>query len=73
MKEIVKLFSRNVREYCHQNELSAQDLSKSTAINIEIIEAIWEGKHDPDLEQVGKIAAALNIAPHLLLMDAMQK
>lgn len=66
---IVKVFSKNVRKYRIQKGLSQEDLADKAGLHRTYISAIECERRSIALENVQKIANALEIQTHMLFIE----
>jgi transcriptional regulator with XRE-family HTH domain len=67
--ELQAIFSENMKKYRKQAKLTQEKLAELCETDHRYIGQIETGRRCPSLEYVGKIAAALNIAPYRLFYD----
>lgn len=67
MKDICKTFGQKVRTYCDAKGITQDELAERTQIDPEIIQAIFDGKHDASLKEVEAIAKVLEVLPFHLI------
>ena len=67
--EILPIFARNLKKYRKSARLTQEKLAELCDTDFRYIGQIETGRRCPSLEFIGKIAAALNIAPYLLFYD----
>src|SRR5215471_14927722 len=67
--ELQTVFAENMKKYRKQAKLTQEKLAELCDTDHRYIGQIETGRRCPSLEYVGKIAAALNIAPYRLFYD----
>jgi transcriptional regulator with XRE-family HTH domain len=67
--EIQVVFAENMKKYRKQAKMTQEKLAELCNTDYRYIGQIETGRRYPSLEFIGKIAAALNIAPYLLFYD----
>jgi len=67
--ELQAVFAENMKKYRKQAKLTQERLAELCDTDHRYIGQIETGRRCPSLEYVGKIAAALNIAPYRLFYD----
>jgi transcriptional regulator with XRE-family HTH domain len=67
--EIQVVFAKNMKKYRKQAKITQEKLAELCNTDHRYIGQIETGHRCPSLEFVGKIAAALNIAPYRLFYD----
>ncbi|MDR2730420.1 MAG: helix-turn-helix domain-containing protein [Treponema sp.] len=67
--EILFVFSENMKKYRKKANLTQEKLAELCNTDYRYIGQIETGRRCPSLEFIGRIAAALNIAPYLLFYD----
>lgn len=67
MATIYKKFGEKVRKYRKQQELSQEKLAEMAKIDPKSIIEIENGKRNPTLKTIKKIASALKVKPKTLL------
>ena len=67
--EIQAVFAENMKKYRKQAKLTQEKLAELCDTDYRYIGQIETGRRCPSLEYIGKIAAALNIAPYRLFYD----
>jgi transcriptional regulator with XRE-family HTH domain len=67
--EIQSVFAENMKKYRKQAKITQEKLAELCNTDHRYIGQIETGRRCPSLEFIGKIAAALNIAPYLLFYD----
>jgi transcriptional regulator with XRE-family HTH domain len=67
--EIQAVFAKNMRKYRKLEKITQEKLAELCNTDHRYIGQIETGRRCPSLEFIGKIAAALNIAPYLLFYD----
>jgi transcriptional regulator with XRE-family HTH domain len=67
--EIQAVFAENMKEYRKLKKITQEKLAELCNTDHRYIGQIETGRRCPSLEFIGKIAAALNIAPYLLFYD----
>jgi transcriptional regulator with XRE-family HTH domain len=67
--ELQAVFTENMKKYRKQAKLTQEKLAELCDTDHRYIGQIETGRRCPSLEYVGKIAAALNIAPYRLFYD----
>jgi len=67
--EIQAIFTENMKKYRKQAKLTQEKLAELCNTDHRYIGQIETGRRCPSLEYIGKIAAALNIAPYRLFYD----
>ncbi|MDR1836895.1 MAG: helix-turn-helix domain-containing protein [Treponema sp.] len=67
--EIQAIFTENMKKYRKQAKLTQEKLAELCDTDYRYIGQIETGRRCPSLEYIGKIAAALNIAPYRLFYD----
>lgn len=67
--DIVKVFSRNVKKYRLQNGLSQELLAEKSGLHRTYISAIECGRRSIALENIQRIANALEIETYLLFVE----
>jgi transcriptional regulator with XRE-family HTH domain len=67
--EIQTVFMRNLKKYRKQAKLTQEGLAELCDTDFRYIGQIETGRRCPSLEFVGKIAAALNVAPYWLFYE----
>jgi len=67
--EIQAVFAENMKKYRKQAKITQEKLAELCNTDYRYIGQIETGRRYPSLEFIGKIAAALNIAPYLLFYD----
>lgn len=66
---IVKVFASNLKKYRTQKGLSQETFAEMAGLHRTYISAIERGKRSIALENIQKIANALNIDTYLLFVD----
>jgi transcriptional regulator with XRE-family HTH domain len=67
--EIQAVFAGNMKKYRKQAKITQEKLAELCNTDHRYIGQIETGRRCPSLEFIGRIAAALNIAPYLLFYD----
>ena len=67
--DVLKVFATNLRKYRNQLGLSQELFAEKAGLHRTYISAVERGKRSIALENVQKIANALNIDTHLLFID----
>ena len=67
--DIVRIFSDNVRKYRLQKGLSQEILAEKAGLHRTYISAVECGRRSIALENIQRIANALEIEPYLLFME----
>jgi Helix-turn-helix. len=67
--DIVKVFAYNLKKYRTQKKLSQESFAEMAGLHRTYISAIEREKRSIALENVQKIANALNIETYLLFLD----
>ncbi|WP_101696230.1 helix-turn-helix domain-containing protein [Clostridium minihomine] len=67
--DIVKVFANNVKKYRTERGLSQEAFAEKAGLHRTYISAIEREKRSIDLDNVQKIADALNIDTYLLFID----
>ena len=67
--EIQAVFAENMKKYRKQAKITQEKLAELCNTDHRYIGQIETGRRCPSLEFIGKIAAALNVAPYLLFYD----
>ena len=67
--EILSIFKHNLRKYRKRAKLTQEKLAELCDTDFRYIGQIETGRRCPSLEFIGRIAAALNIAPYQLFYD----
>jgi len=67
--EIQAVFAGNMKKYRKLAKITQEKLAELCNTDYRYIGQIETGRRYPSLEFIGKIAAALNIAPYLLFYD----
>ena len=67
--EIQVVLAENMKKYRKQAKITQEKLAELCNTDYRYIGQIETGRRYPSLEFIGKIAAALNIAPYLLFYD----
>jgi len=67
--EIQAVFAENMKKYRKQAKITQEKLAELCNTDYRYIGQIETGRRYPSLEFIGKIAAALNIAPYRLFYD----
>jgi len=67
--EIQAVFAENMKKYRKQAKITQEKLAELCNTDYRYIGQIETGRRYPSLEFIGKIAAALKIAPYLLFYD----
>jgi transcriptional regulator with XRE-family HTH domain len=67
--EIQAVFAGNMKKYRKLAKITQEKLAELCNTDYRYIGQIETGRRCPSLEFIGKIAAALNIAPYLLFYD----
>ena len=67
--DIQVVFAGNMRKYRKLAKITQEKLAELCNTDYRYIGQIETGRRYPSLEFIGKIAAALNIAPYLLFYD----
>ena len=67
--EIQAIFAENMKKYRKQAKITQEKLAELCNTDHRYIGQIETGHHCPSFKFIGKIAAALNIAPYRLFYD----
>jgi transcriptional regulator with XRE-family HTH domain len=67
--EIQAVFAGNMKKYRKLAKITQEKLAELCSTDYRYIGQIETGRRCPSLEFIGKIAAALNVAPYLLFYD----
>jgi len=67
--DIQAIFAGNMKKYRKLAKITQEKLAELCNTDYRYIGQIETGRRYPSLEFIGKIAAALNIAPYLLFID----
>lgn len=67
--DIQAVFAENMKKYRKHAKMTQEKLAELCDTDFRYIGQLETGRRCPSLEYVGKIAAALNIAPHHLFYD----
>jgi transcriptional regulator with XRE-family HTH domain len=67
--EIQAVFAGNMKKYRKQAKITQEELAELCNTDHRYIGQIETGRRCPSLEFIGKIAAALNVAPYRLFYD----
>lgn len=62
-----EIFSKNLAYYRHKKNFSQQQLANKVSLHRTYISGIEQGKRNPSLKQIDKIAEALGIEPWKML------
>ena len=69
--EVLKVFSHNVRMYRNRLGLSQEAIAFRTGLHRTYISAVERGKRSISLDNIQKIADALEIETYLLFVDSV--
>lgn len=69
MMDIIKIFGTNVKLYRQRQNISQEKLAEKSGLHRTYISDIERFKRSISLENIQKIAIALNLKPHVLLME----
>lgn len=67
--DIIKIFASNLKKYRHQKGLSQESLAEKSGLHRTYISAIERCKRSISLENIQKIASALEIEAYILFVD----
>ena len=71
--DVLKVFSGNLRKYRNNLGLSQESFAEKAGLHRTYISAIERGKRSIALDNVQKIADALEIDTYLLFMDDLER
>lgn len=66
--DVVQLLGENVRRYRKLRGLTQEQLALDTEMERSYVSDLERGTRNPSVRAVGRLAEALGIEPHLLLM-----
>ena len=69
MMDIIKIFGTNVKLYRQRQNISQEKLAEKSGLHRTYISDIERFKRSISLENIQKIAIALNLKPYVLLME----
>lgn len=69
----IKVFSKNLKKYRNQLGISQESFAEKAGLHRTYISAVECGKRSISLENIQKIAEALEIEMYLLFMDDVEK
>jgi len=67
--DVVRLLGRNVRRLRKQRGLSQEDLAHEADMKRSYVSDLERGARNPSVRALGRLAAALAVKPHELLLD----
>lgn len=67
--DIVKVFAGNVKKYRHASGLSQEEFAERCGMHRTYISAIECCRRSISLENIQRIAVALNVDPYVLLLE----
>jgi len=67
--DVVALLGRNVRAFRIEQGLSQEELAFRAGFKRSYLSDLERGTRNPSVRALGRLAAALNVAPSALLMD----
>lgn len=67
--DIFEIFAHNLKKYRSEQKLSQQDIADKTGLNRTYISDVERKKRSISLENIQKIATALNIHPSQLFKE----
>ncbi|WP_027216792.1 helix-turn-helix domain-containing protein [Butyrivibrio fibrisolvens] len=65
---LIHIFAVNVKSYRNEKGLSQEDLADLSGLHRTYISAIERERRNISIENIEKIACALNVPPHYLLL-----
>ena len=69
MNDIIKVFGQNLKKYRTSQNLSQEKLAELSGLHRTYISSIERYKRSISLENIQRIANALNIEPYLLFIE----
>lgn len=65
--DLNEVLARNLRRLRHERKLTQEDVAELTSLSSRYIGSIERAQVSPSLTVVGKLAAALQVAPYQLI------
>lgn len=69
---LLHIFATNVKKYCLQQNLSQEKLAELSGLHRTYISSIEREQRNISIDNIAKIASALNIDPYLLLKKSIE-
>lgn len=67
--DVVAVLGKNVRKYRKLRGLTQEQLALDAEMERSYVSDLERGTRNPSVKAVGRLAEALNVEPHLLLMS----